>query len=202
MSCHQQKQDETTSGHHDAQHTDAPVIVDCDYTFQQATAGSSAPQEVLDELQLFKVRYYSFDGKLHCGQVLCNNKIARELKSVFQLIEKTKFPVGKVIPVVRYNWDDDASMADNNSYSFCYRNVGYSKHAYGMAMDINPFQNPVRWNEEYASTRRDKPEGAVYNPDTPGTFTPDHPVVHRFEELGFRWGRTFRRNDDDHHFEK
>ena len=58
----------------------------------------------------------------------------------------------------------------------------------------------MRWRKDF-SYRKDKPEGAVYNPDEPGTFSPEHPVVLKFKELGFRWGRNFRRNNDDHHFE-
>jgi hypothetical protein len=201
-SCQKQKQEERKSPQKTPEIVSESAIVDCNYSFDEAIEGSKAPESVLKQLELFTVRYYSFDRKLHQGQILCNKKISKDLKKVFVLIEQIGFPVGKVIPAVRYKWDDDASMEDNNSYSFCYRNVEYSKHAIGMAMDINPFQNPVRWNEKYKTSHCDKPTGAIYDPDAPGTFYPEHPVVRKFSELGFRWGRTFHRNDDDHHFEK
>ena len=177
------------------------IIIDCNYTFEEAVKGTKAPDSVISQLDLITVKYYSMDGKIHQGQLLTNKQISAELLDVFDYILKLKFPVKRVIPVVKYNWNDDLSMQDNNSYSFCYRNVSFSKHAKGLAVDINPFQNPVRWRTDY-SFRKDKPVGAIYNPDVPGTFYPENEVVLKFKEMGFRWGRTFRRNNDDHHFEK
>lgn len=177
------------------------VIVDCNYTFEQAIEGSRAPKSIIDELELITVHYYSTDNKLHRGQILTNKRIGAELREIFNDIRQMKFPVAKVIPIVHYDWNDEASMNDNNSYSFCYRNVSYSKHARGMAFDLNPFFNPNRWKPEN-EYRRNVPENAVYNPDVPGTLYPNHPVVELFKSKGFFWGHNFKRNNDDHHFEK
>ena len=177
------------------------IIVDCNYTFAEAIEETKAPRSVIEELQLINVEYYSMDGKIHRGQILTNKKMVADIKTVFEFILKEKFPVKQVIPVVKYNWNDELSMQANNTYSFCYRNVAYSKHAHGMAIDINPLLNPLRWKKEY-SYRKDQPANATYNPEIPGTFSPEHPVVLKFKELEFRWGRNFKRNHDDHHFEK
>ena len=177
------------------------VLIDADYTFEQSIAGSKAPQTIIDELTLITVHYYSMDGKIHQGQLLANKQIANELRELFKEILQLKFPIAKVIPAVKYNWNDEASMNDNNSYCFCYRNISYSKHAQGMAIDINPWQNPNRWKAAY-SYRKDMPVGAVYNPQAPGTLHDKHPVVALFKAKGYLWGRHFKRNFDDHHFEK
>ena len=177
------------------------IIIDCNYSFKEAIAGSMAPKSVIKELELITVLYYSIDGKIHSGQLLLNKKIAKDAKYIFNFMLKVHFPIAKVIPVVKYNWNDNLSMLDNNSYSFCYRNIGYSKHAYGMALDINPYFNPVRWKEGYKN-RQNVPKGATYNTSVNGTFYPTHIVVKEFRKLGFRWGHTFTRNFDDHHFEK
>lgn len=177
------------------------IIVDCNYTFAEAIEGTKAPRSVTEQLELIDVEYYSMDGKIHRGQILTNKKLVADIKTAFEFILKEKFPVEQVIPVVKYNWNDELSMQANNTYSFCYRNVSYSRHAYGMAIDINPLLNPLRWKKEY-SYRKDQPANATYNPEIPGTFSPEHPVVLKFKELGFRWGRNFKRNHDDHHFEK
>lgn len=198
---HHNKPEDQTKTEQKQKPNQPEVIIDCYYSFSEAIQGTKAPKSILSELELFTVKYYSFDGKLHQGQILSNKKIATDLKNIFHYIQTEKFPIGKAIPAVRYGWDDDASMNDNNTYSFCYRNVSYSKHATGMAIDINPMQNPVRWNPEYRFKRSDKPIGAVYDTIQPGTFYPTHPVVKKFTELGFFWGRNFRRNNDDHHFE-
>jgi len=177
------------------------VIIDCNYTFDEAIKGTKAPKKFIKGLELIDVQYYSMDGKIHQGQILTNQRIARDLKEIFDFILKERFPVAQVIPIVRYNWNDNLSMQANNTYSFCYRNVSYSKHAKGMAIDINPHQNPMRWKKEY-SYRKDLPLGASYDPKKPGTLTPDNPIVLKFKALGFKWGRNFKRNHDDHHFQK
>jgi hypothetical protein len=177
------------------------VIVDCNYSFEQAIEGSKAPDSVLTELKLINVRYYSIDGKVHAGQILTNKKIAGIISQMFEYMLLKKFPVAHAIPIVKYHWNDDLSMSDNNSYSFCYRNVSYSKHARGMAIDINPYFNPVIWKKGY-EYRLNKPVGAHYDLTAPGTFTPSGELVAKFEELGMRWGHNFTRNYDNHHFER
>jgi len=177
------------------------VIVDCNYTFEEAVAGCNAPQQIIDELELIDVNYYSTDNKLHAGQIVVNRQIAHKLKLIFSYILKKRFPIHQVIPIVRYNWSDTLSMNANNSYCFCYRDVSYSKHARGLAIDINPFFNPVRWKGNYVYVRQNLPKGAHYNPLVPGTFSSSSEVVHQFKVHGFRWGHGFSRNFDDHHFE-
>jgi len=176
-------------------------IIDCNYTFEEAIVGTKAPKKIIDQLELITVKYYSMDGKIHQGQILTNKEISKEIKAIFEYILEEKFPVNQAIPIVKYNWNDEKSMEANNTYSFCYRNITYSKHALGLAIDINPMQNPNNWKDGY-KYRKDLPVGAVYNPETPGTFTPEHPVVLKFKSHGFFWGYNFKRNHDTHHFEK
>jgi len=176
------------------------VIVDCNYTFAEAIEGTRAPEEIIQQLKLINVTYYSTDNKIHHGQILTNIKIADKLEALFRFILAEKFPVAHAIPVVKYNWDDEASMLSNNTYSFCYRNESFSKHATGMAIDINPFFNPVRWKAG-SKNRLTQPEGAHFDPSIPGTFYKQHPVVHEFKKSGFYWGHNFTLKYDDHHFE-
>ena len=176
------------------------IIVDCNYTYDEAIENSKAPDSVLSELKLINVRYYSVDGKIHAGQILTNERAVEKIQQLFEILLDEKFPVAHAVPVVKYNWNDDLSMQDNNTYSFCYRNIGYSRHARGMAIDINPYFNPVRWKKGY-TFRQNKPVGATYDTSVPGTFVESSPVVIKFEKLGFRWGHTFSMKFDDHHFE-
>ncbi len=178
--------------HHD-------TIIDASYSFEEAIAGSNAPRIIIDQLELLEVFYRSVDGEIHRGQIMCNKKIAGEISELFALMLAERFVIEKVIPVVRYGWDDSLSMADNNSYSFCYRDITYSKHADGMAIDINPRFNPLRWKKE---AHPNKPLGAVYDTTVNGTLYPGHPVVKAFTDKGFRWGHSFTKYYDDHHFEK
>ncbi|MCX8055086.1 MAG: M15 family metallopeptidase [Ignavibacteria bacterium] len=92
-------------------------------------------------------------------------------------------------------------MANNNTSSFNYRKIAgtnrLSLHSYGLAVDINPFNNPVVYNDGRIS-----PKGAKYNPKNVGTFTSACPIVQKFKELGWRWGGEFNSFKDYHHFDK
>lgn len=175
------------------------IVIDSKLTFEEAVAGTKAPKSVVDELVLFDVLYTSIDGKLHQGQILTNRKIENDVRHIFEFMLENNFVIEKAIPIVHYNWNDSLSMDDNNTYSFCYRNVSYSKHARGMAIDINPRFNPLRWKKV---NRPNQPEGAVLDTTVNGTLHPDHAIVKELRRLGFRWGHTFSKYYDDHHFEK
>lgn len=180
-------------------------IVDSEMSFEEAIAGSGAPQYILDQLVLLDVRYFSTDEKIHKGQFLVNKKIEKDVAQIFEFMMENKFAVYQVIPIVKFDWDDMKSMEANNSSGFCYRDImnskRKSKHATGMAIDINPFFNPIRWKSPYKH-RPNIPEGAVLDTTVNGTLYPGHPVVEEMKRLGFKWGNQFRRYWDDHHFEK
>jgi peptidoglycan L-alanyl-D-glutamate endopeptidase CwlK len=101
---------------------------------------------------------------------------------------------------VKYDWSDDASMADNNTSAFNYRVVmgteRLSHHAYGRAVDINPYLNPV-----IDENGRIDPPGATYVPQRPGTLSGSYPVVQEFINRGWRWGGNFSSSVDYHHFD-
>ncbi|MEI6554898.1 MAG: M15 family metallopeptidase [Paludibacter sp.] len=177
------------------------IIIDSHYTFEESVAGSIAPLEIINQLELIDVQYYSTDGKIHQGQILTNKTLANDLKEIFKFILKSGFEVEHAIPVVKYGWYDDLSMQANNTYSFCYRNMNFSKHATGMAIDINPFLNPVIWKDGY-DYRQNKPEQARRDTTVNGTLYESQPVVQEFIKHGFFWGHNFKMKFDDHHFEK
>jgi hypothetical protein len=177
------------------------VVIDSDLSFAQAVEGSVAPLEIIDSLSLVDVCYYSFDGLRHAGQIVVAARLEDDVYDIFRFIEKHGFPVGKVIPIVAYDWDDEASMADNNSSSFNFRVIAgtnkLSLHSFGRAIDINPVQNPVIY-----STGRVAPSGASYRPENEGVFAAAHPVVQEFTRRGWHWGGHFDTPKDYHHFEK
>ncbi|NLZ95460.1 MAG: M15 family metallopeptidase, partial [Bacteroidales bacterium] len=175
------------------------IIIDSRYTFEEAIEGANAPQTLIDELKLIDITYISTDEKVHRGQILTNKRIATDIKEIFQLMLEQEFVIEKAIPIVAYNWSDSLSMADNNTYSFCYRNISYSFHAKGMAIDINPRFNPLRWKIEDLPSQ---PHGAVLDTTVNGTLYPNHPIVKEFRKRGFRWGHYFSKFWDDHHFDK
>jgi hypothetical protein len=138
--------------------------------------------------------------------MVLDKDLVRDVKKVFDVALKEKFPIKSVIPIsdMRFRkngrWDDDLSMAAGNSSSFNYREITgggrLSNHAYGRAVDLNTFQNP------YIKGKISLPSGAKYDPTAPGTFTADSPIVKTFISLGWAWGGNWKSPTDYQHFEK
>jgi len=86
-----------------------------------------------------------------CATAKVKKKVLeQDLRDIFALILAIRVPVLKVIPVVKYRWSDDASMADGNTSAFCYRFIAgsdkLSNHASGRA--INESIIPVNFVTE------------------------------------------------------
>ncbi|MBX7170305.1 MAG: M15 family metallopeptidase [Pyrinomonadaceae bacterium] len=164
------------------------------------------PEEIRKRQKIVKLKYYSFDGKFHQGQLVIDKDLVKDIKKVFKLALEIKFPIQTIIPVSHPNfrknerWDDDLSMIANNTSGFNYREKtgggSLSNHAYGRAVDINTVQNP------YVKGTLILPPNGKYQPDTPGTLTADHPITKKFIELGWDWGGSWTRLQDYQHFEK
>ena len=180
---------------------DEGMIVDSAMDFAQAVAGTAAPSKILESLRLIDVFYRGFDGRRHKGQLVVHRDLAADLLELFELMERQSFPVARVVPIVRFGWSDEASMAVDNSSAFNHRLVAgtsrISLHALGRAVDINPRENPAIHPDG-----RVVPAGAVRKPLQPGTFSKNHHVVSAFLEKGWRWGGDFTHIRDFHHFEK
>lgn len=176
------------------------VIIDSQYSFADAVAGKEFPLAIRRNLVITEVEYFSFDGKRHRGQLLIHKDLEKDIREIFSVILERKFPIGKVIPIVRYGWSDEKSMLDNNTSAFNYRNVAgtnrLSNHAYGTAIDINPYLNP------YIKGKYISPKGSEYNPEIPGTITADSFLVKEFKKRGWTWGGDWKSLKDYQHFEK
>lgn len=177
------------------------AIVNSHYQLKEALGDTNViPLAVLRSLRLVDVTYYSFDGQLHVGQIVIHEDLVGDIVDLFQLLKKVHFPINKVIPVAYYNGSDELSMADNNTSGFNYRTIAGSKkmsaHAWGRAIDINPFNNPLVKKGEV------QPKGALYKPDKPGTLTADSPIVFALKKWGWSWGGDWRTSKDYQHFEK
>jgi hypothetical protein len=175
-------------------------FADSAFTIDTATAGSPAPKEVLDSQVLIDVIHLGLDGKTHLGQLVVDRALASEISVIFSQLFTHRFPINKIRPVVVYNWSDSISMAENNTSAFNYRRIEntdrMSRHAYGRAIDINPFLNP------YIRVDTVLPAGSHYSPELPGTITDTSIVVRLFEERGWEWGGRWTSSRDYQHFEK
>ncbi len=167
-------------------------------TLDEALKGSAAPPEILSNQTLLDVPFVDFEGANQIGQIVVARDVAADVAAIFA--EIYGFPIAQIVPLVVYNWSDDASMEANNCSGFNYRvKVGkteLSAHAQGCAVDINPRQNP------YINSDLILPSGARYDEATPGTLLADRIVVRAFEKHGWQWGGRWTSLLDYHHFEK
>ena len=80
-----------------------------------------------------------------------------------------------------------------------------SKHAYGLAVDINPFYNPyVRYNED-GSLHIDPAGSEPYADRTaafPYKIDENDLCLKLFKEHGFTWGGDWNSMKDYQHFQK
>ena len=183
-------------------------IIDSKMSKKEAFDGldPNCPEEIRKRQKLIKLKYYSFDKKIHQGQLVIDKDLVKDIKKVFKVALDEKFPIYSLIPVsdqrFRKNdrWDDDLSMIANNSSAFNYRvktgGTQLSNHAYGRAVDLNTFQNP------YLKGKIILPPNAKYEPTAAGTCTADSPIVKTFLQLGWTWGGTWTSPIDYQHFEK
>ena len=163
-----------------------------------------------DDLKYLNVLYVDFDGETQVGEIVCNAAIAEDLTEIFHELYKADYRIERIRLIDEYNADDNLSMEDNNTSSFCYRVVEnttrLSNHAYGMAIDINPFYNPyVVYNSEGTSIT---PVGSeIYADRSDAVMNPyridKNDLAYKlFKEHGFTWGGDWNSCKDYQHFEK
>ena len=161
------------------------------------------------DLRYLRLSHYDAAGKVHMGEMVCNKAIAQDLIAIFQELYRQKYPIQQIRLIDDYDADDERSMRANNSSCFCYRQVSgtkkLSKHAMGMAVDINTLYNP------YVHKGRDgrqvvEPATAWRYVDRTKSFlykiTRDDLLCRLFRKYGFRWGGDWRTMKDWQHFEK
>ena len=163
-----------------------------------------------DDLRYLNVLYVDFDGETQVGEIVCNEAIAKDLIEIFHELYKADYRIERIKLIDEYNADDNLSMEDNNTSSFCYRVVEnttrLSNHAYGRAIDINPFYNPyVVYNSE--GTRITPVGSEIYADRSDAVMNPyridKNDLAYKlFKEHGFTWGGDWNSCKDYQHFEK
>ena len=98
------------------------------------------------DLRYLRLSHVDADKKEHVGEMVCNKAIANDLLEIFRELYRQKYPIQHIRLIDDYEADDERAMRDNNTSSFCYRKISgsakLSKHAMGMAVDINTLYNP------------------------------------------------------------
>ena len=99
-----------------------------------------------EELAYITVSHFGFDGEFHTGETIVNARFAEDIVGIFEKLHAARFPIEQIKVTTQEDLDAPPTGDGNNSGAFgCREAVGsdsWSQHAYGLAIDINPFHNP------------------------------------------------------------
>lgn len=144
-----------------------------------------------------QVPYLNFDNKESEGLIEVHKEVRDEVVKIFKEIKDINFPIFKIETIDNYNFSDEKSVIANNSSAYNFRFVSNSNklsdHSIGLAIDINPKQNP--WVHPNALNL------FKYNPVEKGTIEKDSEIVEIFTKYGWSWGGNWK-NPDYQHFYK
>jgi hypothetical protein len=158
-----------------------------------------------DRLSLVKFRYLDFDGRFQDGEVVVLDAVAGHVLNIFNTLRRNEFPIAKAKLMNDYEGSDDASMDDDNTSAFNARRISESEsvslHAYGLAIDINPIENPYMKANSGGVTISPKAGAAYLNRAVKHQGTTEA-VVDIFAENGFFiWGGSWHDVIDYQHFQ-
>lgn len=164
----------------------------------------------LSQLRHVKVLHRNVEGKTQLGEIVCNLSIANDLADIFRKLYEAGYKIERITLVDEYDADDERSMAANNTSCFNFRAVSgttkLSKHALGLAIDVNPLYNPyIHLNNGKVEPANGKPYATNRTAarKTPVPFIDTNDLCYRlFIQHGFRWGGAWRTVKDYQHFEK
>lgn len=198
----------TARGQQSADHFTAMPIPDSIWARMQGKTYQPNPYISRDDLRYLRVLHWDYDNRAHQGEMVCNKLIAQRLVNIFRRLYEAHYPIQRMVLPDVYDADDERQMRDNNTSCFCYRTIAgsqtLSKHARGLAVDLNTLYNP------YVRRRRDgtlfvQPATAKPYVDRSRQFRykiTRHDLAYRlFTENGFSWGGAWRSHQDYQHFE-
>ncbi len=161
----------------------------------------------LSGLRLLTVTHRGFDGRAHPGQLVVNRRAARPLAGVFRRLYRLRFPIRHMRLDDFYVRARDRPQDVTASFqcrqavpSPCTGGSGtgsWSMHAYGLAVDLNPRENPYvgcgQSNDPAARSYRDRSRS---RPGMIGGRT-----VRAFAAIGWSWGGSWPGSTKDYmHF--
>ena len=155
-------------------------------------------------LRRLRLAYWGFDGRAHTGTLIVSVKAVAPLTRVFARLYAARFPLRRLRQIDAYGGSDERSLdADNTAAFNCRYAVApgpkrWSVHAYGLAVDVNPVENP------YLEGGRVHPRaGRAYldrSRSRPGMAVRGGLLVRAFAAVGWQWGGRWSGSPDYQHF--
>ncbi|HEX2028212.1 MAG TPA: M15 family metallopeptidase, partial [Nitriliruptorales bacterium] len=165
---------------------------------------SSACPVAREELRYLTLSFWGFDDRPHTGELLVHASAAEELTAVFRRLYEARFPIEEMRVVALPELDAPPTGDGNNTTAFVCRHTvrgsSWSQHAYGLAVDVNPFHNPFHDGDlalpELASAYTDR--GWL----RPGMIRRGDEVTEAFTAIGWGWGGAWSSVKDWMHFSR
>ena len=156
----------------------------------------------LDDLRYVRVTFYGFDHRPHTGELIVRKGHARPITKVFRRLYAAHFPIEQMtLPTTAERDLTPTGDGNGTGATVCRPTTGqsfWSAHALGLAIDVNPFQNP------YVKGDLVLPELAGAYTDRswhrPGMILPGGVVVRAFAAIGWEWGGAWHTLKDYQHF--
>jgi hypothetical protein len=156
----------------------------------------------LEDLAYLTVTFRGFDERAHTGELIVSESVATDIVSVFEALYAVDFPIEEMRVTSPADLEAPPTGDGNVTSAFACRPVtggtGWSEHAYGLAIDINPFHNP------YVRGDRVLPELAGDYVDRsrnlPGMIADGDVVTEAFADIGWEWGGRWSSLQDYQHF--
>lgn len=155
----------------------------------------------LSGLRYLTLVFRGFDHKAHTGELVVAASAAAKVVQVFRGLFAIGFPLEEMRLPTTSDVKGPPTGDGNDTAGFVCRaargQTRFSAHAYGLAIDVNPFQNP------FVRDALVLPELASAYVDRSwvrrGMFEPGSTAVRLFTREGFTWGGTFHRPKDYQH---
>lgn len=160
----------------------------------------------LDDLRWLTVAYRGFDGRRRVGPIVVHEAVAEDVRWVFRRLFRAGFPIKRVALPRRFRdlprsetWDDTRNVTSGFNCRPVTDGTSWSQHAYGLAIDINPLQNPYVRPDGSVLRRAARPY-RDRSLDRPGMIHEGDAVVEAFDAIGWEWGGRWRTLKDYMHF--
>jgi D-alanyl-D-alanine carboxypeptidase len=163
----------------------------------------------LSGLRLLTVGYWGFDNRVHAGQLVVNESAAAPLAKVFRQLYELHFPIHHMRLADVYGPPKGRPRDGDVTGSFecrqavpspCTGGSGtghWSMHAYGLAVDINPVENPYVG----CGMTRDKTALSYLDRSKVRRGMVTQAVVRAFASVGWGWGGSWTGDTKDYmHF--
>jgi hypothetical protein len=155
-------------------------------------------------LRRLRVTYWGFDARVHTGTLIVGARGVSPLTRVFSRLYAARFPIRRMRPVDAYGGSDERSLEADNTAAFnCRYAVApgpkrWSVHAYGLAIDVNPVENPyLEGGRVHPRAGRAYLDRSHYRR---GMAVRGGLLVSAFASVGWQWGGRWSGSPDYQHF--